>query len=79
MGGCGEDGPLVIAQGLEPGADIGGMVGAIFKCESKIGAQERCAKFGDQLFLRVAGIAEALLIEGAIKTVRMARPVNALM
>lgn len=76
---CGEDGALVFVQGLEPGGDIGGVVRTVFERKPEIGAQERSAQLGDQLFLRVTGIAKALLVEGTIKAAGMVRAVDALM
>jgi len=54
MGSGGEDRPLVVFQDFEPALDIGGMIAAGFGRQAQIGAKERCAKFGDKLFLGIA-------------------------
>lgn len=62
MRGGGEDGTLVIAQHLEPAANIGSVVLPVLELQPEIGAEERGPELGDEFFLRVAGIAEALLL-----------------
>ena len=43
------------------------MVLTVFEHQSEIGGQERRAQLGNELFLGVADIAEALLLETAIQ------------
>ncbi len=40
MGGCGKDEPLIVLQGLQPVADIGGMIVADLGGDFEIGAEE---------------------------------------
>ena len=79
MSGGSEDRPLVVFQHLQPGTDIGCVIVAVFELEFKIGAQKRCAKLSDKLFLGIPDIAIALLLEGAIKPGGVPRPVHAFM
>jgi hypothetical protein len=49
MAGGGEDRPLVVLQDFELGRDIGGVVVARLRRDPKIGTQEGCADFRDEL------------------------------
>ena len=46
----GEHEPTIVAQHLQPMTDVGGMVVARGQLQTEVGAQERGAELGDQLF-----------------------------
>ena len=47
MAGGGKDRPLVAFHDFQPTLNIGGVVVAGFRRDAKIGAEKRCANFGD--------------------------------
>src|SRR4051812_40642311 len=54
MGSSGKDEPLVVLQYLDPGGNIGGMVGAHVRRDAEIHRQEGGSQLGDQLLARIA-------------------------
>ena len=61
--GCSKDGAFVIAQHLQPGADIGGVIVAIFELQFEVRAKKRRAELGNELFFGIAGITKTLATE----------------
>jgi hypothetical protein len=49
----GEDGAGVAAEDLQPGGDVGRVVGAGFRGEAQVGAEEGSPEFGDEFLDRV--------------------------
>jgi hypothetical protein len=58
--GRNEDGLPILSQDPEPAFDISCVVGSQVIRDLKIGAEERCAELGDQLFHGIGIIAKAL-------------------
>ena len=67
MGGCCEDGAVVVLEDFEPCGDIGGVVLARFLMQFEIGAQESGAKLGNEFLAAVAFVAPALAAEIALR------------
>ena len=61
MRGGGEDGACVVLEDCEPVAEIGRVVIADVGRDAEIGAEEGGTKLRDQLFTRIAFIAEAVV------------------
>ena len=76
VGGGGEDEPSVVLQHLQPVGDIAGVVGSGLKLQTQIGAEERCAQFGDKLLAGVAFVAPAAAAEVSVKARRMPGPMD---
>ena len=76
VGGSGEDRPLVVFQGFQPGRDIGGVFLAGRGRQLKIGADERRAQLGDKLLHRIAFIAPPLAPEIPVEAFWVLRPVH---
>lgn len=70
-----EDRLSVILQHLEPGLNVGCVVGARFVGDSQIGAKERRAEFSNKFFHRVCVIGESLT-KLAVETVLGSRPMR---
>jgi hypothetical protein len=79
MRGRGEDQALVVAQGFQPMADIGGVILANFRRDPEIGAKESGTELGDQFLLRIAFIAKPHAPEIPCEALLMFRPVRDLM
>ena len=58
MGGGGEDGFVVVLQNLQPACNIAGMIVTLGEGDLKVGTEESSPQLGNQLFLRIASIAE---------------------
>ncbi len=48
--GCGQDRAVICRENIQPGGDEGGVVLSGFKCQIKIGTEERGAEFGHEFF-----------------------------
>ena len=79
MRGRGEDQALVVLQGLQPMADIGGVILANLRRDPEIGAEEGGTELGDEFFLRVAFIAKPHAPEIPCEALLVFRPVRDLM
>ena len=53
-----ENKPRIVLKHRQPGCEVGGVVVAHLGGDAEVGRQERCTKFRDQFFLRIAFIAK---------------------
>jgi hypothetical protein len=77
-GGAEDEAGLVLQYG-QPAPDIGGVIVAHLRRDTEISRQERRAEFRNQLFARVAFVAEALAPEIPRQALLMLGPVDAFM
>src|ERR1700722_855413 len=70
-----KDRPLVVLQDLDPRRDISGVIVANLRRQIEVGGKKGGAKLGDQLFHRVALVAETLPPEIPVEARRVPRPV----
>lgn len=75
MRGGAKDCTLVVFQNFEPALDIGGVFGAGFGSQGKIGTKESCAKFGNQFLAGISFIAPTLASEFPVQPRLVFRPV----
>lgn len=66
MRGSGKDRALFIVRHLKSVANIGSVVIAVFQRQFKVDIKERCARFGNKLFLGVSESTIALLFEAVV-------------
>ena len=76
MGGCRENGAVVVLEDFQPCRDIGGVLFARLLMQFEIGAQESGAKLGNKFLAAVTFVAIALAAQVAVKALRVLRPVG---
>lgn len=76
VGGGSKDRPFVFLQDLEPALNVSGMIGARLGRQLQIGAKERRAKLGNQLFAGITFIAPFLASKFTVKAALVLRPVG---
>ena len=57
--GGGEDGTFVVAESLEPGGYVGGVIDARFESQLQMRADHGAGNFSDELFQGILRITEA--------------------
>ena len=75
MGGCRENGAVVVLENFQPSRDIGGVFFPRLLMQFEIGTQESRAKLGNKFFAAVTFIAPLLAAKVAVEALRVLRPV----
>ena len=66
MRSSGKDRALFIVRHLKPAANVDSVIVAVFQRQFKVDIKERCARFGNKLFLGGSESTIALLLEAAV-------------
>ena len=76
MGGCRENGAIVVLEDFQPYSDIGGVVFARLLVQFEIGTQESRSQLGNEFFAAITFIAPLLAAKVAVEALRVLRPMR---